>query len=281
MNRPNIYAFADEADPMIEGQIRAMCRNGLQGLEIRNVDGVNVSDISLARAREVRRQLADSGLVVWSVGSPIGKIAIDGDHPTHIEKLRRTLEIADALGCQNIRMFSYYLPDGADPADWHGAVIDHLGELLDYAEGTGIRLCHENEKGIYGDNAARCLEVLTELPRLYGVFDPANFVQCGQDTLEAWAMLKDRIFYMHIKDALADGTVVPAGHGEGHVKEILGMFLAQGGAAVTVEPHLQAFAGLQNLEQPKEDRKLGNGFHYKDHDESFDAACNALKALLD
>ena len=280
MSKLNIYAFADEASPMIDGQVQAMLRNGLQGLEIRNVDGVNVSDISLAKAREVRQKLADHGLIVWSVGSPIGKITIDGDHQTHIEKHRRTLEIAEALGAQNIRMFSYYLPEGTDPESWHAAVIDRLGELLRYAEGTGIRLCHENEKGIYGDNAARCLQVLTELPQLYGVFDPANFVQCGQDTLEAWDMLKHRIFYLHIKDAVASGTVVPAGHGEGHVKDILTAYMAQGGGAVTVEPHLQQFAGLQNLERPGEDRKLETAFHYRNHDESFDAACSALKALL-
>ena len=280
MKKIQIFAFADEASPWMDGQVKAMLRNGLQGLEIRGVDGVNVSDISLARAREVRQLLADNGLRVWSVGSPIGKIMIDGDHAAHVEKHRRTLEIAEALGAENIRMFSYYIPEGTEPEGCQGAVIDRLGELLRYAEGSGIRLCHENEKGIYGDIASRCLKVLTALPQLYGVFDPANFVQCGQDTLAAWEMLKDRIFYLHIKDAAADGTVVPAGYGEGHVGQILSDFLKRGGEAVTVEPHLQEFAGLQNLERPGEDRKLASRFHYKDHDESFDAACAALKALL-
>lgn len=42
-----IFAFADEASSQIDGQIAALRRNGLQGLEIRNVDGQNVSDISL------------------------------------------------------------------------------------------------------------------------------------------------------------------------------------------------------------------------------------------
>ncbi len=39
----NIYAFADEASPLIDGQIKAMLENGVSGLEIRNVDNVNVS----------------------------------------------------------------------------------------------------------------------------------------------------------------------------------------------------------------------------------------------
>ncbi|MBQ8093291.1 MAG: sugar phosphate isomerase/epimerase [Clostridia bacterium] len=280
MNQLNIYAFADEASSMIDGQITAMKRNGLQGLEIRGVDGVNISDISIAKAREVHTKLAENGLKVWSIGSPIGKIAIDGDHATHIEKFRRTLEIAQALHAENIRLFSYYIDEGKDPADYRNAVIDHLGKLLSYGEGSGIRLCHENEKGIYGDNAARCRELLDTFPQLFGIFDPANFVQCGQDTLEGWKLLKDRIFYLHIKDAVSDGTVVPAGYGEGHLKEILADFIARGGTSVTVEPHLQAFSGLSNLERPKEDRKLGVGFHFRDLDESFDKACSSLKEIL-
>ena len=47
MKNVNIYAFADEASPDIDGQIAAMKRNGLQGVEIRGVDGQTISDISL------------------------------------------------------------------------------------------------------------------------------------------------------------------------------------------------------------------------------------------
>ena len=54
MKQPKIYAFADEASPIIDQQIIAMQRNGLQGLEIRNVDGESVAAISLDKAREVR-----------------------------------------------------------------------------------------------------------------------------------------------------------------------------------------------------------------------------------
>ena len=62
-----IYAFADEASPAIDGQIAAMRRNGLNGLEIRGVDGENVSTISLEKAKEVRRKLDDAGLCTWSI----------------------------------------------------------------------------------------------------------------------------------------------------------------------------------------------------------------------
>ena len=151
-----IYAFADEASPAIDGQIAAMRRNGLNGLEIRGVDGENVSAISLKKAKEVRRKLDDAGLCIWSIGSPIGKIDIEtGDFAAHLEQLRHTLEVAQVLGAKRLRMFSFYIPAGKDPADYRNRVIDQVGEMLRVGEGSSVLFCHENEKGIYGDIASR------------------------------------------------------------------------------------------------------------------------------
>lgn len=276
----NIYAFADEASPMIDGQIAALKRNGLQGLEIRNVDGTNVSDISEEKAAEVRRKLDDAGLVTWSIGSPIGKIDIvKDDFAAHLEKFRHTLKIAKILGAQNIRLFSFFVPKDEDPELYHDEVIRRMRCFVEAAEGTGITLCHENEKGIYGDVAARCLKIHQEVPELKCIFDPANYIQCHQPTLEGWEMLHGYVKYLHIKDALADGSVVPAGNGEGHLPEILKAFTAQGGDHVTIEPHLAIFDGLKNLEQEGNTSEIGR-FVYPSNDAAFDAACQALKTVL-
>lgn len=279
MNPMKIYAFADEASSRIDNQIAAMQRNQLNGLEIRNVDGQSISDISEEKAREVRHKLDDAGLKVWSLGSPIGKIGIDSaDFNGHLDKLRHSLALADILGTGNIRMFSFYVPENA-PEAYRNQVIDRMGMMLEAADGSGITLCHENEKGIYGSNASRCLELLNTFPELAGIFDPANFIQCGQETWEAWNLMKHRIKYLHIKDALADGSVVPAGHGLGHVKQILDEYRSMNGDAVTIEPHLTVFDGLKELEQAG-NRTKPDEFCYASSDLAFDVACNALKALL-
>ena len=283
MKKPQIYAFADEASPMIDRQIIAMQRNGLQGLEIRSVDGTNVSSITLDKAHEVREKLDAAGLSVWSIGSPIGKIDIEkDDFDAHMETLRHTIEVAKILGAENIRMFSFYIPQGKNPADYREEVLRRLHVMADAAEGTGVTLCHENEKGIYGDMADRCLEILEAEPRIAGVFDPANFVQCGQDTWEAWKLLGNKIKYMHIKDALfADSSVVPAGKGDGQVEKILKQFLANGGECLTVEPHLTVFDALKTLEREGEKSRVGGAYTYPSSDAAFDAACQALRELLD
>ena len=281
MTKYSIFAFADEADSLIPGQIEAMKRNGLKGLEIRNVDGTNITDISLEKAKEVHKLLSDNGLVTWSIGSPIGKQKIAKDFAPELERFKHTLELAHELKAGNIRLFSFFMPKDEDPAIYRNEVIDRMGQFVEVARGSGINLCHENEKGIYGDIADRCLDLHQQLPELKGIFDPANFVQCHDDTIRGWQLLKDHIHYLHIKDALINGDVVPAGHGAGNVAYIVKEFLAQGGEAMTIEPHLRIFAGLKELEENGDIGAIGNQFAYPTANDAFDAACNALKAVLE
>ncbi len=280
MDNVKIFAFADEANDAIDKQIVAMKRNGLDGLEIRGVDGTNIADITLEKAKEVKEKLDAAGLITWSLGSPYGKIDIDADFAPHLEKFKRGLEIANVLEAKHIRMFSFFMPKDADIDGYREEVIDRLGQMLDVSRGSGILLCHENEKGIYGDNAERCLSLFRALPELRGVFDPANFVQCGQDTLEAWEMLDPYIHYVHIKDSRTDGNIVPAGEGAGNIPAIAAAYRARGGFAFTMEPHLSEFSGLAGLEKEGDTSLVGLVHTYRDNDESFDAACTAFKALL-
>ncbi len=278
MNTAKIYAFADEADKQMEGQIQAMVRNGLQGLEIRGVDGENVSKISLDKAKEVRKMLDDNGLITWSIGSPIGKIKITDAFEPHLEELRHTLEIADILGAKNMRLFSFYMTE--QPQQWKQKVIDRMGAFLEMAKNSDVRLCHENEKGIYGDTAQRCLQLFQALPELGGIFDPANFVQSGEDTLRCWNLLKNHIHYLHIKDSLADGSVVPAGKGCGNVAAIVKDYLAMGGSAMTLEPHLTVFDGLKGLEGSGDTSVVGAVYTFDNAAAAFDAGCDAIKEIL-
>lgn len=268
-----LAAFADEADGRLSEQIKAMTENGIDYLEIRGVDGENISDITKEKAKDIRKQLDDAGLAVWSLGSPYGKIGICDDFSSHLDKFRYGLELAEILGAKHIRMFSFYVPSGEE-ARYKDEVMRRLEQFILAAEGSGVTLCHENEKGIYGDMAVRCEEIHRAFPQLKAVFDPANFVQCGQDTIEAWKMLAPYVEYMHIKDALADGSVVPAGKGIGNLPYLLENYK---GAVLTLEPHLSVFDGFDKLEG---NEKSKMGYCYPTSRAAFDAAVNALKELI-
>lgn len=272
-----LCAFADEADPLLIGQIAAMKRNGVGLLEIRGVDGQNISQIDGKKASLVKQMLSDNGLSVWSIGSPTGKIRLDEDYEAHVDSFQRMLEHAHTLGAKTFRMFSFY-----EAQNETAEVIDRLGGLCELARGSGVKLCHENEKGIFGDIPQRMRSLLDALPELGGIFDPANFIQCGVEILPAWEMLKDRIVYLHVKDALKDGTVVPAGYGEGHLDTVVKDFLSRGGQVLTVEPHLSEFCGLKDLEQEGERTVVGSAkFSFRDNNEAFDTAVRSLKNILE
>lgn len=279
MSNVIIGAFADEAGGKLNEQIAAMLDNGVKHLEARMVNGKNFIDCTVDEARAIKAELDAHDLRIWSIGSPLGKINVTDPMKPHLDKLKHTLELADIMGSERIRMFSFFIPEGEDPAIYRDEVMERLSRMVEVAEGSGVKLCHENEKGIYGDTAARCKDILDSVPGLGGIFDPANFIQCGQDTLEAWALLHDRIDYFHVKDCLADGKVVPCGKGIGNVPEILKKFIAAGGRQLTVEPHLTVFDGFAALEKDGAKTKI-DAFAYPSKRAAFDAAVTALKESL-
>lgn len=271
-----LCAFADEADQLLTGQIAAMQRNGISLLEIRGVDGENISALSPVKVKEVAHLLKENGLAVWSIGSPTGKVKLSDDWNAHVDSFKGMLDAAAVFGTKAFRMFSFY-----DAQDEKNEVIDRLGLLCDMAKGYDVKLCHENEKGIFGDTPERTKELLDALPQLGGIFDPANFIQCGAEILPAWELLKDRIDYLHVKDAMADGTVVPAGYGLGRLDTVVPDFLSRGGQVLTVEPHLAEFTGLKGLEKEGERTIVGSArFSFRDNNEAFDTAVNSLKTIL-
>ncbi len=281
MNKIGLYAFADESSPFIDEQIVALQKNGYDGIEMRTVDEQSISDISIEKAKEVKKKFDDAGLKVWSLGSPLGKIEMEKDEfAPHIEKVKHTIELANILGAENIRMFSFYIPKEKDPANYRNEIMDRLSQMVELSKGTGVTLCHENEKGIYGDNAERCLDILEHVSGLGAIFDPANFIQCGVDTKKAWELLGSRIKYMHIKDAREDNMVVPPGEGIGNIEYIVGEFIKGGGNAFTVEPHLSEFTALRSLEREGEESNVGD-FRFASKPEAFDYACTTFKAIVE
>ena len=271
-------AFADEASSYIEGQIAALKRNNYDYLEIRGVNKTNVSKITVEQAKEVKKMLDDAGLAVWSIGSPIGKHKMENDIAPHLEQYKRILEVSYIFEAPRIRMFSFHPVPGDDMATTREKAMENLAKLCDMTPADRI-LCHENEKHIYGETPEACLDVIKTFPKIRAVFDPANFIQCGVDTLEAWEKMKDYVEYLHIKDALADGTVVPAGQGIGNLPAIVKDYLARGGEVMTLEPHLQEFVGLSALENGESVKT--QQISYKNNDESFDAAVAALNKIVE
>ncbi len=276
-----LSSFADEASPMLDEQFEATKAQGFTHIEVRGVDDKNMADYSVEEAKEVARRFEAAGIKVSALGSPFGKIDITADFAPHVEWMKKGLEIANILGTKRVRLFSFFMPRGEDPALYREEVFARMDKMADLCKEAGLLCCHENEKDIYGDTIDRTLDILKNFEgRIVGVFDPANFIQCGQDTWQAWQTLAPYIDYIHIKDCKEDGTIMPAGKGIGHIPEIIRAYSQkEGKRIITLEPHLMEFSGLQGLE--KDDvSQMQHEYSFKNNRESFDFAAVTLKEII-
>jgi sugar phosphate isomerase/epimerase len=238
-----LSGFADEISPDLDEQLAVLRGESLSHLELRSVWSTNVADLDDAQVARLRRQLHESGVRVSAIGSPIGKVGIDAPVEPELERLRRIADVAAALGTTIVRVFSFFIPQGRDPAGYRTQVIDRMAALAAIAAERGLVLAHENEKEIYGDRPERCADIIATVgsPALRATFAAAKFVQCGvRPHSDAYALLRPYLVYVQIKDALAaTGEVVPAGQGDGQVRDTLSALRDSGFAGyLSLEPHL-------------------------------------------
>ncbi len=272
-----ISAFADEASNKLEGQIKALTRNGIAYLEPRNIEGgiLTKTDEELA---EIRRTLDAHGIGISSLGSPIGKYDITKDFDAHLKDFRRALEICRILGTTRIRMFSFFVAQDA-LGEYREEVLRRLSVLLKEAKAAGITLCHENESAIYGQNPEEVEDLLTSLPEMKGIFDAANYVMNDQDPIRGIEATLPSLAYLHIKDASrAEKCILPAGAGDGEYREVLRRVDAatDGTVFLTLEPHLHIFDVYKKIDK----HTLRVGVEFENSDDAFDYAATSLKNLL-
>src|SRR5215213_2297312 len=238
-----LSGFIDEISPDFTEQCAVAAGLGLKYAEVRSAWNINILDLEPEQLTIVKETLADHGLAVSSIGSPIGKIHIDEEFGPHLERMKHAADVAHQLSAPYIRIFSFFLRKGMNPADQRGEVIERMRALARVAEDADLVLLHENEKDIYGDVPSRCLDIVRSVdsPHLRLAWDPANFVQVGvRPYADGYAMLRPHVEYVQIKDALAaDGTVVTAGNGDGEVAATIRALHHDGfDGFFSLEPHL-------------------------------------------
>jgi sugar phosphate isomerase/epimerase len=250
-----LSGFSDEISPDFTEQCKVASGLGLKYVEVRSAWDVNILDLDDDQLAVMRDTLAAYDLKVSSIGSPIGKIFIDEEFAPHLDRMRHAAEVAHVLEAPYIRIFSFFLRPGADPAAHREEVISRMRALARVAEEADLILLHENEKEIYGDVPARCLDIVRSVgsPHLRLAWDPANFVQVGvRPFTDGYAILRPHLEYVQIKDALAaDGTVVTAGNGDGEVAPTIRALRHDGfDGFFSLEPHLSTGGTLGGFSGP-------------------------------
>ena len=260
-----LTAFADEISADLDEQIAVLHKENIHFLELRAAWNTNVLDFTDQQVQKIIQTLSTQHISVSAIGSPIGKVPINSSFALHLERFERAIELAHLFQTPFIRVFSFYPPtvaqnnaehtDSSDPSQWRAEVLSRLRELTAKAQAANITLLHENEKGIYGDTIARCVDLLQNIndAHFQATLDPANFIQCGQTPFPAgYEALQPWLSYIHVKDARSDGSIVAAGKGTARWPELL-QALQQDryDGFFSLEPHLASAAQFQGFSGPE------------------------------
>ncbi|MCS7045664.1 MAG: sugar phosphate isomerase/epimerase [Gemmataceae bacterium] len=243
-----LSAFADEISPNPEVQLDVLDSCGIRHIEFRSILGTNVLALTDDQVQDFKALLERRGFGLSAIGSPIGKVRIDEPFAPHLEKFQRALALCKIFGTRNVRIFSYYPPENfqGDWSPWRDEVLRRMTRQCELAADAGVRLIHENEHRIYGDDPTRIADLMTTLRQRFGpdvigcAYDPANYVYCGFDPWDGWQRTKEWTVHFHIKDWLpkAPHGSLP-GEGAGRIPDVIADAVRRGyHGFATMEPHL-------------------------------------------
>ena len=200
-----LSAFADEISPDPQEQIDVLKPCGVRHIELRSILKTNVLDLTDLQVTELKSLLDRHGFRLSAIGSPIGKIKIDQPFEPHLQRFERAIELCKIFETPNIRIFSYYQPEGDD---W--TQLARRGHGADDGEGAprreGRRASAARERAPHlRRRSERVVDLLQTIdsPHLRAVYDAANYVFCGYDPWQGWQMTKAWTAHFHIKDWIA------------------------------------------------------------------------------
>ena len=214
-----IAAITDESSPDISTAVQSMREVGMTAAELRMVFGKNILDLSdqeLGRAKSI---LADEGLKVISIASPLLKCVlpdapeIDARFQQDIFASTHTFEdqprltecafaIAKRMGARIVRVFSYWRT--VKPEACFNRVVIALRSLAEKAAEHDLIIGLENEQACNIATGAETARVLAAIdhPNLRVVWDPCNALVSGENPFpEGYRRLPiHRIVHVHAKD---------------------------------------------------------------------------------
>ncbi len=157
-----LSGFSDEIAPELDIQLAAIRE---WGLPHRAAGGRRGKRLGLFPRESERSesQAGGGGGFVSSIGSPLGKISIEEDFPPTWRRSSAPWKSRRSWARPPHPHVQLLPARGPDPARFRGEVLERLHRMVEEAAAWDSVLLHENEKGIYGDNASRCQDLLEQL----------------------------------------------------------------------------------------------------------------------
>lgn len=239
--------FGDEVSNNLDQQIEFCKKNKVAFLELRSINDKSIIDFDINVIKKIVKKFKSNGIKVSSLGTSIGKKLYESrDEDEKI--LIKAIKIAKIFECSRLRIFSYFFCEN------RYQIYQWIKNMSYIAQKENVILCIENEKNTNFQTIEDGLNLINLLGKqAYFVFDPANFVQCGENALIAYQKLEEYISYIHLKDVNKKGINVLLGDGIANIKSILKQYLKKDreNKGITLEPHLAKFEYLRSIDEIK------------------------------
>lgn len=277
--------FADEAGASIDVQIKATKELGWENIESRNIDGINIHDLSDEKFDEVYDKLKESGVKINCFGSAIANwqkhIGSEDDFKASIEELKRALPRMERLGTKMVRAMSFAVPNDKryDNPYVEKIVFERVNYLAKMCEDAGVYYMHENCMNYGGQSAQHTLKLIDNIKSdaFKILFDTGNppfqwdrrndNPAVKQNAWEYYQNIKEFIEYIHIKDCYVNEEdkhiFTYPGEGDGHVKEIVTDLIKSGyDGGFSIEPHLVHVFHEENKGETQEEYMFNTYVEY-------------------
>jgi L-ribulose-5-phosphate 3-epimerase len=206
MQRFPLGAVTDVFSPDVAtaaAQIREM---GLQGTELRTVNGQNILEVARDDLDRALAALRENELEVIAIASPLLKCSLD-EWKKQSQQAERAFDIAKLAGAGIVRVFSGTRV--AEPETVFERVVDILQDLADKAGQRGLVIGLENDRSCNISTAQEVAGVLAAIDHsnLQVVWDPASAYISGEKPFPTGYQMLDtaRIALVHAKDCTLEG----------------------------------------------------------------------------
>jgi sugar phosphate isomerase/epimerase len=275
--------ISDEAGSSIAQQIAAHKALGWDQIELRLIDGTNLTSVDDATFDRVFAAVNEAGMTVCCFASQLANWSrpVRGDFALDITELQTAIPRMQRCGTKFIRVMSWVQGDASED-EWRDEGVRRLKELAKMAADGGIILLHENCTGWGGESPEHSLELLERVdnPALKLMYDTGNVFAHRQDPIDFVTKVLPHVLHVHIKDGYLEGeknVFTYPGEGSCHVGEVCRILFEHGyDGGFSIEPHLAAIVHTGEL--GGEEREKAMWQSYLEYGRRMMALVNAAKA---
>jgi len=206
----NPIAFSTLACPHWQAEtiIAKATEFGYDGIEWRGGPQGHVQpEMPGTQKATLQKRLMDTGLITVAVTAYTSFVSsLAKERESNLDELRRYSDLAAELDAPYVRTFLGELPEGTKlDSSIYKNISDCLNPASEYAESVGVKIAIEPHDDFV--RASTIVPILNQVQNtaLRVIWDIGNAFAAGEDPEVSFALLKDRLAYVQVKDGKGRG----------------------------------------------------------------------------